>query len=418
MASRRARGRDLNQRSQNKAGSVLAATLGVQFFSGVLYVWSIFKDHLIARYQWSDAEATIPYTVSTIVFALSMFVAGLLLDKAGPRLMISAGVLMMGGGLFLSSFAGTVWAWAVTFGLITSAGVGFSYLVSTPTVIQWFPPEKRGTITGLAVAGVAISPVMFSPLANYALGRFGLRQGSWLLAAVALVIPLTLAQFISNPPPGYLPGKNQGANKQEAPAITKDAELSWQQMIRTPDFYKLFVTFAFSASAGLIIFGHLTRIARLQAGWDGGYLLLMLIAVFSAGGRFLGGVLSDLVGKVNLLRLVLLLQAANMLFFSLLSQAVTLALGVAIAGLCYGAILSVFPLLTADYYGVKHLGANYGLLFVAWGTGGVLGPQIAGSVFDATGSYRNAYLLALAMLLAAFLITFALRKEKSSLNRN
>ena len=79
---------------------MLAATLGVQFFSGVLYVWSIFKDHLIARYGWGDAEATIPYTVSTIVFALSMFTAGLLLDRAGPRVMISAGVILMGAASF------------------------------------------------------------------------------------------------------------------------------------------------------------------------------------------------------------------------------------------------------------------------------------------------------------------------------
>ncbi len=396
------------QKKQDRAGRVLAATLGVQFFSGVLYTWSIFKDHLIAHFQWSDAEATIPYTVSTIVFALSMFAAGLLLDKAGPRVMISAGVILMGGGLLLSGFADTVWLWALTFGFITSAGVGISYLVSPPTVIQWFSPEKRGTITGLTVAGVALSPVMLSPLANYALGTLGLRYGSWMLGAVALFIPLLLAQFISNPPPGHLPGDDREPSRK-----SEGIEMVWQQMIRTPSFYKLFAMFALSSSAGLIIFGHLTRIARIQAGWDGGYLLLMLIAVFSAGGRFLGGALSDLIGKANLLRLVFLLQAANMLLFNLLTQAVTLAFGVAVAGLCYGAVLSAFPLLTADYYGVRHLGANYGLLFIAWGLGGVLGPQIAGSVFDATGSYHRAYLLALAMLLAAFLITFTLKREKA-----
>ncbi len=401
----------MKQRNQNKAGRVLAATLGVQFFSGIFYVWSIIKDHLIARHQWSEAEATLPYTVATIVFALSMFAAGLLLDKAGPRVMISAGVIMMGGGLILSGFAGTVVAWSVTFGLFTSAGVGFSYLVSTPTVIQWYPPKRRGAITGLTVAGVALSPVMFSPLTNYALTSFGLKHGLWLLGAVSLIIPLLMAQGISNPPAGYLPGKEGEA---EDLAKNPGRELSWRQMIRTRDFYKLFIMFAFSTSAGLFIFGHMTRIARLQAGWDGGYLLLMLIAVFSAGGRFLGGALSDFMGKANLLRLVLFLQAVNMLFFNHLTQVITLALGVAVAGLCYGAILSVFPLLTADYYGIRHLGANYGLLFMAWGMGGVLGPQIAGSVFDATGSYHRAYLMAMAMLLAAFLISFLLKKEKGS----
>jgi OFA family oxalate/formate antiporter-like MFS transporter len=400
----------LTRRNQNKAGRVLAATLGVQFFSGVLYVWSIFKDHLIARYGWGDAEATIPYTVSTIVFALSMFTAGLLLDRAGPRVMISAGVILMGGGLILSGFADSVWLWALTFGLITSAGVGFSYLTAAPTVIQWFPPEKRGAITGLAVAGVAISPVMISPLANFALGHFGLKHGSWILGAVALVIPLTLAQLIANPPADYLPANNQ-KNEDGRTEPNRNA-MTWRQMIRTFDFYKLFAMFAFSSSSGLIIFGHMTRIARLQADWDGGYLLLMLIAVFSAGGRFLGGVISDHIGKTNLLRAVFLLQALNMLVFHLMDTSFTLALGVAVAGLCYGATFSAFPLLTADYYGVRNLGANYGLLFIGWGMGGVLGPQIAGSIFDVTGSYHLAYRLALGLLIVAFLISFSLRKEK------
>ncbi|HHX30256.1 MAG TPA: OFA family MFS transporter, partial [Clostridiaceae bacterium] len=85
-----------------QAGRVLAGTIGVQFFSGILYVWSVFKDHLILAYGWSDAQATLPYTVSTIAFSLSMFLAGLLLHRAGPRLLASLGTALLGTGLILS----------------------------------------------------------------------------------------------------------------------------------------------------------------------------------------------------------------------------------------------------------------------------------------------------------------------------
>ncbi len=386
---------------------MLVATLGVQFFSGILYVWSLFKVHLVAHYQWSDAEATLPYTISTLVFASSMFVAGLLLDRAGPRVMISIGTSLMGLGLLLSGFANTVWLWALTFGLITSAGVGFNYLVATPAAIQWFPTEKRGRITGLVVAGVALSPIMYSPLVNVSLDTYGLRYGLFIIGAVALVIPLFLAQRIKSPPEGYIPTSGETES-----STNEENDLNWQEMIRTPDFYKLFLMLAFSSASGLIIFGHMTRIAQLQADWDGGYLLLMLIAVFSGLGRFLGGAVSDLISKGNLLRIVFLLQAINMLLFNTFTSIPTLSLGVAIGGLCYGAVLSVFPVITADYYGVKHLGANYGLTFIAWGIGGILGPQIAGSVFDATGSYKNAYYLAFAMLMVATATSFFLKKEK------
>jgi len=390
-----------------KAIRVLGGVLGIQFFSGVLYTWSIFKDQLVAEYGWSEAAATLPYTVSTLVFALSMFLAGLLLDRAGARTMIRIGIFLMGGRLLLSGLARMVTAWALTFGLLTSVGVGFIYLVSTPAVIRWFPAEKRGLITGMVVAGVALSPVIFAPLAQLTLGRLGLAYGPPALSALAFFIPLALTWLIADPP------QKSGTTGTGPDSL---GEMSWRQMIRTPLFYLLFVMFAFSSSAGLIIFGHLTRIARLQAGWEGGYLLLMLIAVTSASGRFLGGALFGFLKKGALLRLVFLTQALTMLIFQYLRSPWTLALGVALAGLCYGAILSVFPVLTADYFGVQHLGANYGLLFVAWGMGGLLGPLVAGAVFDATGSYRLAYYLALGLLVAASFLTLFL--EKLSENRD
>lgn len=400
----------VKQREGRRASRVLGAAIGVQFFSGILYVWSIFKDHLIARYQWTDAEATIPYTIANIVFALSMFMAGLILPKTSARLMITVGTGMLGLGLVLSAFATTPWMWVITMGLIVSAGIGINNLVATPAAICWYPPSRRGSIIGLVVAGVAIAPVMYSPLASYLFTTIGLTRGSIALGLLVFLIPLPLAQLIASPPEGFIPA-GRSADKT---TDSSNTEVSCRQMIRKPDFYKLFVMFAFSASAGLILFGHLTRIVRLQANWEGGFFLLMLLAVFNAAGRFMGGAASDRMSNAALLRLVFLGQAINFALFGFHRSPWTLGLGVAIAGICYGAILSVFPVLTADYFGTKHLGANYGLMFLAWGIGGVLGPQIAGSVFDATGSYQTAYWLAVALLIAASLVTFTLKEKKST----
>ena len=400
----------MKQREGRKAARVLGAAIGVQFFSGILYVWSVFKDHLIARYQWTDAEATIPYTIANIVFALSMFMAGLILPKTSARLMITVGTGMLGLGLVLSAFAITPWMWVITMGFIVSAGIGINNLVATPAAICWYPPSKRGSIIGLVVAGVAIAPVMYSPLTSFLFKTVGLTWGSIVLGLLVFLIPLPLAQLIASPPDDFIPA---GTSTDKA-ADSSNTEVSCRQMIRKPEFYKLFVMFAFSASAGLILFGHLTRIVRLQANWEGGFFLLMLLAVFNAAGRFMGGAASDRMGNAALLRLVFLSQAINFALFGFHRSPWTLGLGVAIAGICYGAILSVFPVLTADYFGTKHLGANYGLMFLAWGIGGVLGPQIAGSVFDATGSYQKAYWLAVALLIAASLVTFTLKEKKSA----
>ncbi len=394
-----------------RAGRVLVAAVGIQFFSGILHVWSIIKDQLIAEYHWSDAQATLPYTAGTLIFAFSMFLAGLIQAKAGPRLLVSLGTSMLGLGLIATGFAQTVWFTVLAFSLIVGVGTGINNAVTTHTAMKWCPPEKKGLITGLVVGGLAIAPVMYSPLATYLLKTFGLQLGLLILGAGALLCSLALAQFIDDPPMGFKP-LSKGIGEQETVTVSRDPEFTWRAMLRTPLFYKLFAMFSFSASAGLIVLGHLTQIARLQAGWEGGFLLLMLISVFNTLGRLGGGAISDRIGRINLMRLAFLIQAVNMAVFGLLRSQLTLSLGVAVAGLCYGAVFSVFPATTADYYGLKHLSANYGLIFMGWGLGGVLGPQIASGIFDARGSYQYAYWLAAGLLLAATVLSLTLKKGK------
>ncbi len=396
----------MDQEKRRKKGAlVLAAAVGLQLLSGILYIWSIIKDQLIAEYQWSDAGATLPYTLSTLVFSVSMFFAGRIQDRRGPRLLASLGAALLGIGVILSGFANTVGLMVISFSLLIGAGMGINNAVTTPAAVKWYPAGKKGMITGLVVAGVALASILYSPLVKRLTAAFGLKYGLVLLGSPVLVLGLGLAQLIQNPPAAGLPVP---VDREGGDGGSSAVEMTWKEMLATRDFYKLFAMFAFSASAGLMVIGHLTRIAKEQAGWEGGFLLVMLIALFNALGRYAGGALSDRLGRKLLMRLAFLLQAANMALFGSMNTVPSLAAGVAVAGLCYGASFSVFPATVADLYGLKNLGANYGLLFMAWGLGGLLGPQIAGSLFDAYGNYKLAYWLAFALLLLAAAISFSL----------
>lgn len=390
-----------------QAGRVLAGTIGVQFFSGILYVWSVFKDHLILAYGWSDAQATLPYTVSTIAFSLSMFLAGLLLHRAGPRLLASLGTALLGTGLILAGLTSSVWGWVLTVGILLSIGAGINNLVTTPAALAWYPPSKRGRITGLVVAGIAWAPLMYSPLTQFLFTRFGIARGSIYLGAGLLTLPVLLAQLIRRPPEGYLEEE-----KLERVIRGRGVEMNFRQMVRTSLFYKYYAMFALSASAGLIVISHLTRIVRVQSGWEGGFLLLILMAVINALGRFLGGALSDRLGQVQLLRATFILQALNMALLGFYRTPLLLALGVSVAGFCYGSLLSIFPVMTADSFGIRNLGSNYGLMFTGWGIGGIFGPLMAGTVFDATGSYQMAYWISISLLLLAIGISLTLKEKR------
>ena len=162
----------------------------------------------------------------------------------------------------------------------------------------------------------------------------------------ALFVITHLAQFIVNPPAGY----KSGAAPETAASSLASREITGWQMIKTPEFCKMWLMFSFSAAAGLTIIAHAAIIAKVQVNWEGGYPLLILLALFNACGRLSCGAVSDKIGRFNLMRLVFILQAINM-FFSRYLSARSLSLGMAITGLCYGALFSVFPAATADLFG-------------------------------------------------------------------
>jgi MFS family permease len=180
-------------------------------------------------------------------------------------------------------------------------------------------------------------------------------------------------------------------------------------MLKDSRFYLLWVMFGAGATAGLMIIGQLSTITKVQTGISWGYAMVALLAIFNASGRVLAGWLSDRIGRSWTMRIFFTLQALNMLAFSFYNTPGLIALGAAFTGLSYGSLLSLFPSATYDFFGTKNGGVNYGLVFTAWGVGGVLGPLMAGAVVDATKSYSIAYLIAAGLCFMAGILTFLLK---------
>jgi MFS family permease len=185
-------------------------------------------------------------------------------------------------------------------------------------------------------------------------------------------------------------------------------DYSWSEMLRTQTFYLLWIEFACGAMAGLMIIGHLARIVSVQSGnaIQIGFVFVALLAIFNAGGRLVAGFVSDYIGRLKTIFIVCLTQAVVMFFFSKISTISTFILGSAIVGFSYGACLSLFPSTCADYWGTKNLGLNYGILFTAWGVGGVFGPILAGKIADASGNYNAAYIISASLMIFAAILTF------------
>jgi MFS transporter, OFA family, oxalate/formate antiporter len=393
----------------NRRGwTVALAGMGLNLALGILYAWSVFSKQLgetVANggYGWTKTQATLPYTLAIACFALMMVPAGRLQDRFGPRVVASAGGVLTGIGLVVASFATPALRWPalVGFGLLAGTGIGLGYAAATPAAVKWFPPEKKGLITGLVVAGFGVAPVYIAPLSKWLLATRGVSASFRILGIAFLVMATSFAQLIRNPAAPV-------AAKAPAPgqAVRKAVDRGWREMLATPGFYVLWLQYACAATAGLMIIGHMAKIVAVQSGntIKIGFVFVALLACFNAGGRVVAGVVSDYVGRVVTVALVCILQALAMFLFSGFSSIGGFIVASGIVGFCYGACLSLFPSTVADRWGTKNLGVNYGILFTAWGVGGVIGPTLAGRIADATGSYAGAYNIAGGLLMFAFIL--------------
>ena len=399
------------QTSPIRGWTVVLAALSINLILGVLYAWGVTGKALVAQWHWSKADATLPFTVSTVAFALTMIFAGRAQDKIGPRYVAMLGGIILGAGLVLSSFAKSPFAMMCSFGVIGGIGIGVGYSATTPPSIKWFSPARKGLITGLVVSGVGLAAVYMSPLTNFLIRTYTIPNTFLVLGIGTIVIVGIMAQLITNPPAGYVPAPvATKATAAAKPGATGRRDLDWHEMLRTGQFYQLWLMFILSASAGLMIIMHVALIAKDQAHVDKwGFWLIAILALCNTSGRLVSGFLSDRIGRTNTMVLAFLLQALNMFAFRHYTTPELMIFGAAFTGLCYGTIFTLFPATTADFYGVRNLGVNYGLMFTAFGVAGVTGPYIAGRIRDAFGSYHNAFTISAVMLLLGALLAFLLK---------
>ena len=390
-------------KSLKQGYKVVFAGFGMNLAFGVLYAWSIFSKQLIDQYHWNSAQATMPYTIAIAIFAMAMIPAGKLQDKVGARKIGTLGGALTGTGLILASFFTTPLGLSLSFGLLCGMGIGLGYASATPVAIKWFPSEKKGIITGIVVSGFGLSTLYMAPLANYLTQTFTMFGAFRILGVSFIFIVMGLAQFLVAPKlsPDAAP-LVKTTPKTSMPSDSQH-QYKWQEMIKTPIFYIIWFIFLCGALGGLMIIGHLSKITALQSGQNFGFILVAFTALFNASGRPIAGFVSDKFGRFKTLSILFAVASITFFNFNHLTHFGTLLIGAAIVTFSYGSLFAIMPSLISDYFGKLHLGVNYGILFSAWGIGGVAGPMLASRIADQTGNYLASFRLAGTLGLAACL---------------
>jgi MFS family permease len=338
-----------------------------------------------------------------------MITGGFINDRLGPRLVILIGGILFGGGMFLSGFANSPGMLIISYGLGVGLGVGMVYGCTVSNMVKFFP-DHCGLAGGLGTASYGISSVLIPPVANFLNTIFGITLTFKILGIVMLVIITAASFFIIPCPSGFIPdGWHLSPGNNQKGRTGKD----WKGMLADPIFYVMLLLLCCGAFSGLMVISQAAAVAQRMIGMSvtAAAITVSVLALLNTCGRIAAGFLSDKFGILKILIGVFILSIIGLLvlFFSSTGEVVYLYIGIACVGLAFGSIMGMFPGFTALQFGSTHNSVNYGIIFIGFAVSGFFGPSIMSAIWNNSGSYQPAFLVAIGFASCGVILTFIYR---------
>jgi OFA family oxalate/formate antiporter-like MFS transporter len=416
-----------------KAWRVVFSGTAINLCLGVLYAWSVWKKSLVVPagpdgkpdlslvgtpnpafpgWEYIDnAMASTPFSLCVIIFALLLIPGGRIQDTYGPKVGAITGGLFLAAGCILTglmkSYAGLV----IGFGIGGGIGMGIGYAAPTPAALKWFGPHQRGLVAGLVVSGYGGAALYISPLARLLINTTGLTGSFVILGLWFGLVCIIAGAMLAWPEPGYVPPSPPGPATGAAKAATT---IDWtpSEALKSWQIYALILLFMGTTQSGLLIIANAATILKKAAAGStflvaNAWILASYGGLINAIGRIATGKYSDIIGRDNAYTLNCLVSACCLFFLPwiIASQNIFLLFVAAfIAYWQYGGGLALMPSYTADFFGTKNLGMNYGIVFLGWGLG-FWTTKLGGYIEDATGSLNWAFWIATLILILAVILS-------------
>jgi len=405
-----------------RAWAVILSGTTINLCLGCLYAWSVWLKYLtddvyMKAHGWAGAltaeQASNPKSLCIIIFALLMIPGGKIQDKYGPTVAGSIGAVFMGLGMIIAgsmhTYAGILWGFGVGGGI----AMGIAYAAPVPATRKWVGPHQVGLMIGITVSGYGGAAFYVAPLIKYLIIAKSLSYSFVLLGIAYLIIIGIAAQILAWPEEGYVPPQPPETAATTAAAASV---VDWTsgEMVKTYQFYVLVALFCLNTQAGLLIIGHAAKIVKPFL--EQGFILVAAGGFMTAMGRIGTGKYSDMIGRGKAFTINAAAAALMMFMLPWMIGAKSLFMtftACMIAYWVYGGGLSLLPSYTADYFGPKNLGMNYGLVFLGWGFGAFM-PKLAGRIRDVTGSYDMAFYVAGILLIVAIVLALVTKKPVKS----
>ncbi|MBU1013510.1 MAG: OFA family MFS transporter [Bacteroidetes bacterium] len=415
----------MEKKVMNRNFVILGAVL-IQLALGAIYAWSEFTKPLVEA-GWSKADTQWIFSIGLASFAIFMVLSGKKLPSIGPQKLAIIGGTLLGLGYALGGlFGGTnFWPILIFIGLLGGAGIGIAYVVPIAVGMRWFP-DKKGMITGLAVAGFGFGALLWIKLA----GSWGHLMDSMGLSNVFTIYGFAFAAMVilggmwmKFPPVGWSP-KGYEAKQTASNGGSDKIEFSNKEMLGKVQFYLIFFTFVFSAGAGLMSIGLMklypmealqaAGLTTVEASAIAGTAMAIFFSLANGLGRIIWGLISDKLGRKKSIIIMTAIQGITVILFTFMAgNEYLLYLGATLIGFNFGGNFALFPTMTADTFGVKNVGQNYPFVFLAYGVGGIAGPILGGMMGD-LGNFALAFTITGVAVLIGTVLTILVKAPKKA----
>lgn len=353
--------------------------------------WSIFEKAL-AGSGWTHAAASLPLTVLSLLYRAVVTPVGLMQDRIGPTRTFLIGIVLMQAGLIICGTTMTLPGILIGFSILYGTGTAAAYSANVSTVMKWTTPKNRGLISGLVISALGLSGVISSNVVGAVMKSHPIAWGFFAGAVYSLPVLLIAMQFVKRPTQDQQTALTQMAKDQSKDKVSSpELALTLKQTVRTRRFYQLVLINLFGTAAVQLASSHAANIVLVQGNIEEGARFVSLYALFSFFGRLLSGVLSDHFPRKYVFAFIMTAEAVILFLFRTFSTGLTLGIGIAMVSFASGTLMSMVPVFITDYFGSKHYGQNYGIVYTASIFSGFV-PVLIGTIVDRTGSYSGAYL--------------------------
>jgi OFA family oxalate/formate antiporter-like MFS transporter len=383
---------------------IVVAGVCMQMSLGAVYSWSVFRIPLSRQFGWSISQVTLTFTLSSFFLGCMSVLGGLWLKRSGPRVVAMVAGLLWGGGVFLASFSAyKLWWLYLAFGVIGGTGLGMGYIVPIAVLVKWFP-ERRGLITGIAVAGFGAGSLISAPVAGRLMQHVGVLPTFAYLGIAFAIVAISAGAFMRNPPDGWKPEGWTPTAAQISQRSDRDYTLG--QALSTWQWWALCLLMSINTMAGLSIVSQAAPIFQ-EMGKASVVVAASLVGVISIAngvGRIFWAWVSDLTSRKIAFFIMYLVEAILFWTFHTITSLTLLGIVTFILVMCYGGAYGITPAFAADYFGPRDVGSIYGLMLLPWAFAAAFGPLLFAYLRQVNGSYTQALYLIAGMMTVALLL--------------